>query len=89
MLGAMAKVSITKEGDNDPIISDYEAVPLITHVKSRSKEMTTYKMEDYPENLIKENEIILQDANFSIEYCKDLWNQVMEERQDENSYAGS
>ena len=51
--------------------------------------MTRYKMEYYPENLIKENENILQDANFSIEYCKELWNQVIEEMQAENIYAGS
>ena len=38
--------------------------------------VTTYFLENYSEELAEENEIVLQDSNFSREYCVNLCNTV-------------
>ena len=50
--------------------------PLVSHVTSGEGGVTTYLLEDYSEKLGEENEITLQDADFSMEYCVELCNSV-------------
>ena len=75
MLGAMAKVSLERDEKGQVSIKDYGAQALVTHLE-QGTELTTYKLQDYTENLAKENAIRKQDGSFSLSYCKELWKEV-------------
>lgn len=77
MLGAMADVTIAVENE-EVYISEYTARPLVTHLVEGSGQITTYFLEDYTEEMAEQNQMKLQDANFSLGYCKQLWNDVFE-----------
>lgn len=77
MLGAMADITIGIENE-DLVVVEYGALPLVAHVGTGFQGCTTYFLEDYSEVLASENEIIKQDASFSKEYCDNLWERVME-----------
>lgn len=75
MLGAMAQVSITMV-DGEAVITDYDIEPLITHLIEGRGQITTYRMVDYTEELAQENQMRLQDASFSLQYCIDICDTV-------------
>ena len=80
MVGGMAEVTVGRDGSGEVKIKDYDVQPLISHVTSGQGGVTTYFLEDYSEKLGKENEIVFQDADFSLQYCIDLcasvWGEV-------------
>ena len=77
MLGAMAEVTITMDDETQKAyISQYGIEPLVTHNVSGSGQITTYKLEDYTEELAAENEMIYQDSAFSIAYCESICSEV-------------
>ena len=76
MVGGMAEVTITRDDSGEVEIADYGVRPLVSHVTSGSGGVTTYFLEDYSEELGEKNEITLQDADFSMQYCVDLCNSV-------------
>lgn len=76
MVGAMANVTLDRQSDGSIEITDYGVTPLVTHVLSGKGQITTYKLSDYTETLAKENEIVASDPAFSLEYCRDLVDQV-------------
>lgn len=78
MLGAMAQVTITKDSEKT-YISEYDVEPLVTHNVSGSGQITTYKLEDYTEELAAQNEMRYQDASFSLSYCKNICSNVFGE----------
>lgn len=77
MLGAMAKVTLCKD-QTGAYIKDYAVQPLITHKKFGAKEITTYKIQDYTQELASQNAILRDEGgkDFSLEYCKNLCRQV-------------
>ncbi len=75
MLGAMAEVTLTTDGE-DVWIEKYGVQPLITHLVEGSGKITTYKFEDYTKELEALNEMELQDDTFSIEYCEGICKDV-------------
>lgn len=76
MLGAMAKFEIKKD-NNATYISHIEAVPLITHVQTYSKEFSVYFLQDYPEILEKTHRLKRFFGNeMSVENFKKIWNEV-------------
>ena len=79
MLGSMAVVHITKEDDKVKI-SDYESIPLVSHLEHGYGNITVYPMEEYTTELASKNWIVEQDGNFSLEYLQNLWSRVMERR---------
>lgn len=79
MLGAMAEVTIEKDESGKTEIVSYDALPLITHLEFHTNGITTYFMEDYTKKLADKNEIRRQDEAFSLEYCQNLWKQVMQD----------
>lgn len=80
MLGAMAKVSIIMDEENQEVyISEYGIEPLVTHNVSGRGQITTYKLQDYTEELAAQNEMRFQDAAFSLSYCEDICNEVFGE----------
>ena len=76
MVGGMAEVTLTKNEDGEVEIADYGVKPIISHVASGPEGVTTYFLEDYPEELAEENEIVSQDPDFSREYCVNLCDSV-------------
>lgn len=80
MVGGMAEVTVGRDSSGEVKIKDYDVQPLISHVTSGQGGVTTYFLEDYSEKLGKENEIVFQDADFSLQYCIDLcasvWGEV-------------
>lgn len=71
MLGAMAKVTLTTDGE-DVWIEKYGVEPLVTHLVEGSGKITTYRLEDYTPELEALNEMEKQDSSFSIEYCEQI-----------------
>ena len=78
MVGFMADVIIERDENGDVVISDYEAIPLISHVESNKGKVMTYFLDDYTEELAEGNEIKEQDDEFSIEKAKELVRKVTE-----------
>ena len=76
MVGGMAEVTLTKNDNGELEIADYGVKPMISHVVSGPEGVTTYFLEDYPEELAEENEIVSQDPEFSREYCVNLCDSV-------------
>lgn len=76
MIGAMANVRIARDADGNIYIKDYSASPLVTHMLSGKGQITTYKLSDYSEELAAQNEIKGRDSVFSLQYCKELCDNV-------------
>jgi poly-gamma-glutamate synthesis protein (capsule biosynthesis protein) len=53
MLGGMAKFRIIKDGGGSVYIADEKLVPTITYFNSGFRETSVYKLEDFPEELVK------------------------------------
>lgn len=73
MLGEMAEVTITKGEDENVGITGYDAVPIVSHLKSGIGGITVYPLTDYTKELASENEIMNQDSHFSLDYLNALW----------------
>ena len=76
MVGAIANVTIKKASDGNVSISDYSVTPLVTQMLFGTAEITTYKLEDYNQELASKNEVITRDERFSYEFCVNLCNEV-------------
>ena len=76
MVGGMAEVTITKNDHGEVEIADYGVKPKLSHVANGHEGVTTYFLEDYPEELAEENEIVSQDPEFSREYCVNLCDSI-------------
>jgi len=79
MLGAMADITIEKNGNGEVYIADWAAVPVVSHVRSGVGELTVYKLSDYSEDLAEKNEIVASDPAFSYEYCEALAESILGE----------
>ena len=78
MVGGMAQ--ITLEADEDGVkIADYGIEPVVCHLEQGTNGVTVYKLTDYTEELAARNQILLQDASFSKEYCVELYLDVFGE----------
>lgn len=75
MLGAMAKVTITKK-NNVTYLSSYAVEPLVTHKLFGLGLITTYRLSDYTDALASQNRINADETGFSLQYLKDLSKQV-------------
>lgn len=76
MVGGMAQVTLVKDSHNKVVIKEHSVTPLVSHVTSGTNGVTVYPLEDYSKELASQNEIINQDSSFSLEYCKELVEQV-------------
>ena len=73
MLGGMAKIKISKQ-DDEVKIESYDLIPLVTHFEKNL--FTTYKLEDYTEELAQKHGI-KQYCAFSLQKLKELYEQIM------------
>lgn len=76
MVGGMAEVTITMNDAGEAEITDYGVRPLVSHVTDGFGGVTTYFLEDYTKELEAENEITLQDPDFSLQYCINLCDSI-------------
>lgn len=76
MVGGMAEVTICKNEDGEAYISSYGIEPLVCHLSEGTNGVTTYLLSDYSQQLAAENLIIMQDSEFSLEYCENLCDEV-------------
>jgi len=72
MVGGMARVVIGLDDAGEAVIKDYGVEPLVCHLEQGFGGVTVYPLSDYTEELAARNEIVKQDSNFSLEYCKKL-----------------
>ena len=71
MVGGIADITISLDEDGNAYIEKYDIIPIVCHIDEKT-EYTVYYLSDYTEELAKENHIVSQDANFSLEACKEL-----------------
>ena len=77
MLGAMAKVRLRKDSMGNVSIVQYQAVPLVTHWGSGYASLTTYRLENYTEELAQACTFRRTDSSFSLTKLWQLWNDTM------------
>ncbi len=80
-VGALADVTIGRDDSGKVVVLEYDAIPLVCHI-AEGEEYTVWYLEDYTEELAKENLICSQDGDFSLENCKALVEQVWGEWQE-------
>lgn len=78
MVGGMAKVTL-EYVDGAVNIVEYGVEPVVTHLEQGINGVTVYKLNDYTTEMADINQIRLQDAAFSKEYCEQLCEQVFTE----------
>ncbi len=76
MVGGMARITIGLNEAGRAVVKDYGVEPLICHVETGVGGVTVYPLEEYTEELASRNEICLQDGSFSLEYCRNLVEEV-------------
>lgn len=77
MVGGIADVTISKDADGKVYIKEYDAIPIVCHI-GEGDAYTVYYLDDYTRELAEENKIINQAADFSLENCiklvEEVWN---------------
>jgi len=76
MVGGMAQITLERGDDGKVYIADYGIDPLVSHVEEGINGVTVYRLSDYTEELAGRNAIVLQDRNFSLDYCRNLCDRV-------------
>lgn len=76
MVGAMAKITISRRENGEVYIKEYGVEPLVTQLLYGPQEITTYKLTDYTEELAAENKILEKDDRFSLDFCWNLSREV-------------
>lgn len=75
MVGGIADITISLDENGEAYIEEYDVIPIVCHIDEKT-EYTVYYLSDYTEDLAKENHILSQDANFSLEACENLVKKV-------------
>ncbi len=74
-VGGLADVLIGRDETGKVAILEYDAIPLVCHI-AEGEAYSVWYLEDYTEELAKENLILSQDGDFSLENCKALVEKV-------------
>lgn len=77
MVGGIADLTISLNENNEAYIKEYDVIPIVCHIDDKT-DYTVYYLSDYTEELAKENHIVSQDENFSLEACNELIEEVWE-----------
>lgn len=76
MVGGMAQVTLEMDENQQVYIKEYGVEPLVSHLQQGVNGVTVYPLDDYTKELAGQNEILKQDAAFSLEYCEALCENV-------------
>ena len=71
MVGGIADVTIGRNEDGTVAILEHDVVPIVCHI-GEGDTYTVYYLEDYTEELAKENRILSQDSEFSKALCDSI-----------------
>ncbi len=84
MVGGMAKVVISRDETGGVGIAEYGVEPVVCHLEQGFGGVTVYPLEEYTEELAQKNEIVKQDGSFTLEYCRqlaeDVFGELVQER---------
>ena len=80
----MAQVTIGLNGAGEAVIKSYDVEPLVCHLEPGFGGVTVYPLAEYTEELAGRNEIVKQDGNFSLEYCRNLAEEVFRKGESES-----
>ena len=85
LLGAMAKITIRKNIETGEIeIPEHEFIPLLMYYDRENPAAAIYKLEDYPEELIKKHSVYKANpTEFSKEYYEKLFEEIKSKGNDE------
>lgn len=75
MVGGIADITIGRNADGDVEIISFGAIPIVSHV-GEGTDYTVYFLEEYTEELAKENLILSQDQGFSKAKCQSVVDSV-------------
>ena len=76
MVGGIADVTLARSNTTGKVeIVEYDVVPIVCHIGTGNA-YTVYLLEDYTEELAKENRILSQDSEFSKELCQSIVDSV-------------
>ena len=76
MVGGLAQVTVSLNESGDAVIKEYGVLPVVCHVEKGFGGVTVYPLSEYTEELAARNEIVKQDGSFSLQYCRELAEQV-------------
>ncbi|MBQ5674884.1 MAG: CapA family protein [Lachnospiraceae bacterium] len=76
MIGGMAKVNLVREEAGEVRIAESTIEPLVCHLEEGVNGVTVYFLSDYTEELANRNQMVKQDPNFSLSYCKELCEEI-------------
>lgn len=76
MVGGMARVTIGLDETGKAVIEAYDVEPLVCHVEQGFGGVKVYPLDEYTQELAERNEIVGQDGDFSLEYCRSLVEEV-------------
>lgn len=76
MVGGMAKITVGRNEAGEVCIQECGVEPVVCHLEQGFGGVTVYPLSAYTEELAKRNEIVKQDADFTLEYCRQLVQQV-------------
>lgn len=83
MVGGMAQVTIGLDEEGEAYIADWGVEPVVCHLEQGFGGVTVYPLEEYTEELAEKNEIVKQDESFTLEYCRQLAQDVFGEQADD------
>lgn len=77
MLGGIADVTISLNENKEVYVKEYDVIPVVCHIDEKTN-YTVYYLSDYTEDMAKENDIVSQDSDFSLEALNNLVEEVWE-----------
>ncbi len=79
MVGAMADVTLARDGNGKVFVKEYKARPIVSHVEPETDGSTVYFLSDYTQAKSFLNEIRSRDPQFSYVYCEELCEDILGE----------
>lgn len=77
MIGGMPEVTLGFDDNGNVVIKDFGVKAVVTHTATGKNAVTVYRLDDYKDELAKENEIADRAGEpLTIDYCKELLNSV-------------
>ncbi|MCR5583918.1 MAG: CapA family protein [Lachnospiraceae bacterium] len=77
MVGGMPEITLGLDDNGEVVIKDFNVRAVVTHVATGRNLVSVYKLEDYNEEMARENEIANRaGTELTIGYCKELLNSV-------------
>ena len=77
MLGAMAEITVKRDENDEVVIEEYAAHPIVTYVSANKKNISVFPLSMFNDELAKRSFTVNLDTAFSKSYLEDIWKSVM------------